>query len=285
MAEQATQLEPYGKIAETKLVKKMSDSQDLEPNQYAGTVIKSCFSGDPTPEQFMAFLMIAKEHHLNPITREIYAFSKGGKVVPIVSIDGWLKLVNSHPQFDGMQFVDQLDDAENLIAVTCKIFRKDRKHPTEVSEYLDECRMPTEPWKKWPARMLRHKATIQCARYAFGFSGIYDADEGVRISETDLEGHATIIDEEEPETPAKRIVHKIKTQAEEKDLAPETAAEKPSATPAVETLPDDDNIIVDPEDIPGVEKGLKMPDGEEISPENQEWIDDFDGKGKGDRKK
>jgi hypothetical protein len=31
--------------------------------------------------------------------------------------------------------------------------------------------------------MLRHKAMIQAARYAFGFSGIYDEDEGSKIAE------------------------------------------------------------------------------------------------------
>ncbi len=33
--------------------------------------------------------------------------------------------------------------------------------------------------------MLRHKATIQAARYAFGLSGIYDPDEGERIQASD----------------------------------------------------------------------------------------------------
>jgi hypothetical protein len=91
-------------VAGTKLVMKMAEKQDLDPQAYASTVMKSCFTGETSPEQFMAFLMIAREHGLNPITREIYAFSKGGKVMPIVSIDGWLKIINEHPQFDGMQF-------------------------------------------------------------------------------------------------------------------------------------------------------------------------------------
>jgi hypothetical protein len=29
--------------------------------------------------------------------------------------------------------------------------------------------------------MLRHKAMVQCARLAFGYAGIYDADEADRI--------------------------------------------------------------------------------------------------------
>lgn len=136
-----------------------------------------------TNQQVTAFLMVAKEYKLNPITKEIYAFpGKGGGIQPIVSIDGWLKIINSHPQFDGMEYFDDKDDNGNLLSVTCKIYRKDRSRAVEMTEYMSECRGTTEPWKRFPARMLRHKATIQAARYAFGFSGIVDEDEAQRIA-------------------------------------------------------------------------------------------------------
>ena len=50
-----------------------------------------------------------------------------------------------------------------------------------MTEYLKECIRDTEPWRM-KNRMLRHKALIQCARYAFGFSGIYDEEEGQVIA-------------------------------------------------------------------------------------------------------
>lgn len=160
----------------------------------AGTTDVNAFSNVlastimPSPnvraEQITAFLMVAKEYKLNPITKEIYAFpAKGGGVQPIVSIDGWLKIINSHPDFDGMEFRDTLDDSGNLRAVTCRIYRKDRTHPVEMTEYMDECKRNTDPWRQWPNRMLRHKATIQAARYAFGFSGISDPDEAERSAD------------------------------------------------------------------------------------------------------
>jgi hypothetical protein len=46
---------------------------------------------------------------------------------------------------------------------------------------MSECRRSTDVWKQWPARMLRHKATIQAARYAFGFAGIMEQDEAERM--------------------------------------------------------------------------------------------------------
>lgn len=288
---------PSPGISGTQLVIKMAEKQDLDPNVYASTVMKTCFSGETTPEQFTAFLMIAKEHKLNPITREIYAFAKGGRVSTIVSIDGWLKLINQHPEFNGMKFQDDIDDEGNLVAVTCMIFRKDRDHPTEVTEYLDECKMPTEPWNKWPARMLRHKATIQAARYAFGFAGIIDSDEASRMERMDdaIDGHAEEIPDA-PRSPAKRILHNIEAKAEKTKKVDEPVAEEvvegKKGEVDADTRSEDEQRAAEEEavpaveDIPGLKKGSEIitPDGEVISAEHQEFIDDMEKEEKGGKK-
>lgn len=141
--------------------------------------------------EYAAFLVVCNEYKLNPLTKEIYAFkNKSGKIVPVVSIDGWVSLCNTHPAFDGMTFEDLHAKQAKLYAITCTIYRKDRSHPTVVTEYLSECIRSTEPWKM-QHRMLRHKTLIQCARYAFGFSGIYDQDEADHLEATLLpEGDA-----------------------------------------------------------------------------------------------
>jgi hypothetical protein len=63
--------------------------------------------------------------------------------------------------------------------VTATIYLKDRSRPVEITEFFSECNRNSEPWKVNPRRMLRHKALIQCARIAFGFSGIVDDEEAV----------------------------------------------------------------------------------------------------------
>lgn len=156
----------------------------MEPGPFEQTVRATCGGEKLTREQFAAFILVAREHGLNPITREIFAFPGKSGVVPVVSIDGWLRIINSHPQMDGLVLTD-VRDGGKLVAVQARIHRKDRAHPIEVTEYLDECDRGTDVWKRWPARMLRHKATIQCARYAFGFAGIYDQDEAERIVEAE----------------------------------------------------------------------------------------------------
>lgn len=135
-------------------------------------------------DQFVTFIAVANEYGLNPMVKEIYAFpAKGGGIQPIVSIDGWLKIINNHKDFDGMVFEDVREDG-NLIAIKCKIYKKEIEHPVEVVEYMDECKKPnSEPWSKWPSRMLRHKAAIQAGRYAFGLSGIIDPDEAERYQD------------------------------------------------------------------------------------------------------
>lgn len=131
-------------------------------------------------EDVAAFCLVAKEHGLNPFTKEIFAFPTGGAIQPIVSVDGWMKLINGHKDFDGMDFID-VRDGDKLVSITCRMYRKGRSHPVEVTEYMSECARPSPTWKQWPARMLRHKAAIQAARYAFGFAGIMEPDEAERI--------------------------------------------------------------------------------------------------------
>ena len=180
----------------------MADRLSIEPAELQSVVMQTIMPSDKkvTNEQFISFLSVANEYQLNPMIKEIYAFpAKGGGIQPIVSIDGWLKIINSNPQFDGMEFRDKLDESGNLLSITCKIHRKDREHPVEVTEYLKECTRNTDPWKKYPVRMLRHKATIQAARYAFSLSGIVDPDEAERIQEAtqekDITDRAAVVEE------------------------------------------------------------------------------------------
>lgn len=163
------------------LIADMAGRYNMDPKAFADTLRGTVVPKNATNEEFAAFLLVAKEYNLNPITREIFAFPKqGGGIQPIVSVDGWANLVNSHPQCDGFEFDDVLDDKGNLVSITCRIYRKDRSRHITATEYMSECKRDTSTWKQWPRRMLRHKALIQAARYAFGFAGIVDPDEAER---------------------------------------------------------------------------------------------------------
>lgn len=176
-----------------------------------------------TNEQFVSFVAVANNYGLDPLKKEIYAFpAKGGGIQPIVSIDGWLNIINTHPDFDGMTLDEKFDQQSGeIFSVTCSIFKKDIKHPTVITEYLAECFRNTEPWKK-KIRMLRHKATIQCGRYAFGLSGIMEQDEAEAALEVDI-------------TPAKSAITRPSKPETETEQASD--AELVDAVEEVELIP------------------------------------------------
>jgi len=163
--------------AKRSLIVSLAERYGMEPAAFEKTIRATVMPSQHSVEEFAACLLVANEHGLNPITREIYFMrAKSGGIQPIVGVDGWAHIINRHPDFDGMEFVDHLKD-EKLTAVTCKMFRKDRAKAVEVTEYMTECRGTSPAWQKTPNRMLRHRAMIQCARYAFGFAGIMESDE------------------------------------------------------------------------------------------------------------
>lgn len=171
---------------QSSLLAVMAARYHMDPQTFANTVRKTAMPSSATNEEFAAFMMVAKEYNLNPILKEIHAFpKKGGGIQPVVSIDGWVSLINQHPQLDGYSFEWTNDAKGEPISCKCIMYRKDRKYPVVVEEFLSECIRPTDPWKM-KHRMLRHKALIQAARYCFGFSGVMDEDEANFASMKDV---------------------------------------------------------------------------------------------------
>ena len=167
-------------LAKPMLLEEMAQKYGLHPEEFSRTVRATCGLTNASPEEFAAFVSVCREYKLNPILKEIYAYPrKGGGIVPVVSIDGWVHLINESGMCDGFDFEAEEVDGR-LVSMTCHMYRKDRQRPVVVTEYLSECARATEPWKM-AHRMLRHKTLIQAARYAFGFSGIYDEDEAQRM--------------------------------------------------------------------------------------------------------
>lgn len=111
------------------------------------------------------------------------ASSRRGVVI-VVSLDGWSRIINAHPQFDGMKFFESEPGHDELpLYFECTIFRKDRRVATSVREYMYEAHTGNRAWLTHPRRMLRHKAMVQCARICFGLGGVYEPDEAQRVAQ------------------------------------------------------------------------------------------------------
>ncbi|WP_159653815.1 phage recombination protein Bet [Methylicorpusculum oleiharenae] len=225
-------------VSKQSLFKKFADKFNFtDEKKLTDTLKATAFKvkdGEVTDEQMTALLIVADQYGLNPFTKEIFAYpDKQNGIVPVVSVDGWSRIINQHPDMDGLEFVydstwiTDLPGAKPCPAsIECVIYRKGRTHPVRIKEFLDEVYRPpfqgtknnqpysiSGPWQSHTKRLLRHKALIQCSRIAFGFTGIYDQDEADRI----IEGQAEVIinPASDPSDNAKRILPKLIKRASE----------------------------------------------------------------------
>ncbi len=239
------------------VLQSFSNQLNIEPQDLIDTLKNTVFSqgkdkdgkkkDPPTDAQMKVLLLVASEYKLNPFTKEIYAFpaKSGGGIVPFISVDGWIKLMNSHPKSDGLKF--EYSDVTKSISDTRRVYQKDvefttqpcpewaeviiyhkdKNHPIVVREYFEECFRKTEPWIQHTRRMLRHKALIQGIRVAFGFSGLYDRDEAERIIESQegetIDGSSVVID-----NPLEKegLILELKEKIKETGVTTDTACAK-----------------------------------------------------------
>ena len=225
------------------LVTRIAERFGVDTRKFYDTLKATAFKqrdgSAPTDEQMMTLLIVAEQYGLNPFTREIYAFpDKQNGIIPVVGVDGWSRIINDHPQYDGIEFVYadkkikmQGANVECPEWIECVIYRKDRSRPIRIKEFIDEVyREPvqkngqhgpyvvTGPWQTHTKRQLRHKSLIQCSRVAFGFSGIYDQDEAERIREME---QASAINPAIANLPSPTQVHSQEPLAiEHKELDP-----------------------------------------------------------------
>lgn len=175
------------------LVETFADKYGVDAKKLIPALKQTAFQSkqEITDAQMMALLVVANQYDLNPFTKEIYAYPDKGGIVPVVSVDGWSRIINENPEADGAEFtyseeMVEFNGHKCHAWIECSMYRKGRSHPVTVREYFDEVKRElnyANPWKSHPNRMHRHKAWIQCARLAFGFAGIYDQDEAERIVE------------------------------------------------------------------------------------------------------
>lgn len=222
------------------------DSSSANGQELINVLKNTCFKTSETVSdaQLSALLIVAAQYSLNPFTREIYAFpDKKSGIVPVVGVDGWSRIINQHAQLDGIEF-RYSENRVNMPGakvsahewIECVITRKDRAQPVVIREYLEECYRPPfkgtnrsggeyevdGPWQSHPNRFLRHKSLIQCSRVAFGFTGIYDQDEGERIVD------GTVIDNDTGNVTGETLVKPQRAKPKATDVQDVAAEEQPA---------------------------------------------------------
>ena len=180
--------------------KKMGITGDQLENIIWNSFLSTSDQGSINRSQFEAFLLVCERYQLDPMTKQIVGWVKSNRLVIAVPIDGWITIVNRHPQANGCTFhyVDDPEDTPEkdkhpggLVRCGCQHHRGDIERTPIVWEEMDECfnggkkdkqgNPYTGPWDTHPRRSNRHKAYIQSARITYGISGIYDPDEAAAI--------------------------------------------------------------------------------------------------------
>jgi hypothetical protein len=130
-------------------------------------------------------LRLANKYQLDPLSDEIALLENQDQTYrPFITIDGWSKLMNDHPQYAGMSLRDSTDLLDGIpIWIECTIYRNDRILPIVIKEYYEEVKTDHPSWQQMPRRMLRHRVIQQCARLALGISSYESHSKTTTIEE------------------------------------------------------------------------------------------------------
>lgn len=173
---------------ETVMVNEVSERKATfinNPQLLNSKVIREYFDpkGIASKEELAFFLALAHERNLNPFLKEIYFVKfNGSPAQTIVSKEVFMKMAESHPEYDGFQagvvieteqgeLVERkgalLGSKDTLVGGWCKVYRKDRSRPIEVQLSLKEFGKGQSTWKTMPANMIRKSAIVNALREAF----------------------------------------------------------------------------------------------------------------------
>lgn len=141
-----------------------------------------------SPADQALFEAVCLSSGLDPLRKEVYAVSRGGRMSIQTGIDGYLKLANSTRELDGMEvlFYDNEGNESEVwlrpqppTACLVRVYRKNCQFPFTASCRFDAYSQKNQMWRQFPETMLAKCATTLALRRAFAdvISGIASADE------------------------------------------------------------------------------------------------------------
>jgi len=138
-------------------------------------VIKQTVARGATDAQLRMFLEVCRSTGLDPFLKEIYFVSE--KSIIMASRDGYLRVANEHPQFDGMETRVERDDRNVPVKATCSVWRKDRTHAITCEAYYSEYKKPGPVWSQYPSAMISKVAEVLALKRSFAINGVVTEEE------------------------------------------------------------------------------------------------------------
>lgn len=144
--------------------------------------LKDTVAKGSTDSQFRMFIEVCRATGLNPFLKEIW-------FVPSVGVmagrDGYLRVANDHPMFDGMETVVERNEQNIPIKATCSVWRKDRAHPIKCEAYYSEYKKAGQVWNTYPSAMISKVAEVLALKRSFSINGVVTEEEiGAQAEDT-----------------------------------------------------------------------------------------------------
>lgn len=159
-------------------------------------------NGAVTDQEVNYFVHLCRGQGLNPFLKEIYLIKFGQQPATfVVSKEAFLKRAEANPQYDGAEsgiivlnkdgeLIERkggffLKDSEQVVGGWAKVYRKDRKYPSDVQVTFEEYAGRTKDgnlnsnWANRPATMIKKVALVQALREAFpnDLNNLYTEEE------------------------------------------------------------------------------------------------------------
>lgn len=159
-------------------------------------------NGAVTDQEVNYFVHLCRGQGLNPFLKEIYLIKFGQQPATfVVSKEAFLKRAEANSQYDGAEsgiivlnkdgeLIERkggffLKDSEQVVGGWAKVYRKDRKYPSDVQVTFEEYAGRTKDgnlnsnWANRPATMIKKVALVQALREAFpnDLNNLYTEEE------------------------------------------------------------------------------------------------------------
>ncbi len=191
--------------------------------EYVDLVKKQLIAGkgtSPSDTELVYFLQVCQSSGLNPLTRQIYAIYRGGKMTIQSGIDGLRAIAERTGKYAGSDAgMFEYDEHGQLARVTVVVRKIVSGQVFEVSASArwSEYAVPSNPmWKKMPETMLEKCAEAKALRKAFPNIGQVYTDEEMQQAD-----RVPVVAEADVVKPDTKVI-----EAEAAKLVAEAMAEK-----------------------------------------------------------
>lgn len=129
-----------------------------------------------TDAQLKLFIEVARATGLNPFLKgEIWYVPEKNMIM--AGRDGYLRVANENPNFDGIETRVERDEKNVPIKAVCTVWRKDRTHPTICEAYFSEYRKNSPVWQQYPSAMIGKVSEVLALKRSFAINGVVSEEE------------------------------------------------------------------------------------------------------------